>query len=155
MGQDGYIYAFANSPDHNVVLARVEPDNAFDVNSWTYYQGNGQFTSNRISMSSLTSSSPQLIGNFTAGQGSVWWSAYYQRYILFDTSPDTWLFGRTAPDPWGPWDEDTVNVYTAQNVQSLIYSPSWQTKYTDPNGKYVVLVYTDSNTQGMVNVTFA
>ena len=74
---------------------------------------------------------------------------------MFDTYVDTYLLGRTAADPWGPWDADTINVYVAQNVKNLIYSPSWQTKFTDPNGKYVVLVYTDSNTQGMVNVTWA
>lgn len=137
---------------NNVVLARVKQADAFNVNAYEYYHGNGTFNSNRIMLSALTDTSPEIIPNLAATQGSIYYSKYYQKYIYFDTYPDSYVFARVADNIWGPWATETTNLYTATDVVSLIYAAVVQPKFEGPNGEWIVVGFTNANQQGMVNV---
>lgn len=153
LGEDGYIYSYANGNNQQVVLTRVEPANAFDLGSYQYYHGGvAEFTSDRIYLANLTDTSPESLGAFTANQGSIIYSQYYKRYIMFSSYPNSYIYARTAPNPWGPWDLDTVNVFNAPDVVSYIYAPVVQTKFMADDGKWLLVSWTNANQLGVANI---
>lgn len=140
-----------NGPSNSVVCARVPQAQALDITAYTYYHGNDQFTSDRISLSALNSDSPELLQGLTSGQGHMIFSQYYQKYIFFD-GYISFIIASTADMPWGPW-SDPITVYTpATTLNGVVYTPSVQEMFMTDDGKSFLMSYTDSNTLPVVNV---
>lgn len=141
---------FGSAVYNSTVLARVPQAQAFDINAYQYHHGKGQFTSERIYMSKLTSTSPELLVGAESPQGEVVYSEYYKKYIMFGTFI-SYVYAMTADNPWGSWSAP-VTIYTPPTTKSIIYSPSAQKKFTPADGKWFLLSYTDANTLPLVNI---
>ncbi|KAJ7691016.1 hypothetical protein B0H17DRAFT_1201362 [Mycena rosella] len=148
---DGHIYVYANGPNSSVVLARVPLENAFNLGSYQYWHGTAAgFTSTRIKTADLKTGSPELLG-FTAAQGSIYFSNFYNQYIYFD--PYFGIFAQTADRPEGPW-SSSISVYGPPQIHNLLYTPVIQPKYASADGSQIVLGWSDDNYQGLVRITF-
>lgn len=153
-GNDGYTYAFANGyngsvngENNKVVLARVPKANAFNLNSYQYWNGTG-FNSKRLLISDLSTNGPQnLVGLDSVGQGSVFYSTYYKKFILFNMGigfDNRNLYAWTADRPQGPW-SDRITVYVDTQPEpptGFDYGGYVMPKYTSSDGKTVYVSWT-------------
>lgn len=101
------LYAYGcSSSDFAVpcVLGRVDLASVLDLSAWTFYAGNGTWSS-QISGATFV-----FAGNFIM---DVSWNSFLQRYVAVYSSPlSANVMMRTAPVPEGPWSRE-VQAITA------------------------------------------
>jgi hypothetical protein len=68
------------------------------VDAYEYYHGVDGFKHGRISPLNLTSDAPELLGDFTAERGAVFWSEY-QRFVMLGTAPGGGEAPINSPNP--------------------------------------------------------
>lgn len=81
-----YIYIWGGPPTHirdwlnssYTYLARVKAGDAFDLSRYEYYWGRQQGWKNEV----LTEFTTETAALWGTGQGQVFWSSYYERYVL-------------------------------------------------------------------------
>ncbi|KAK4500772.1 hypothetical protein PRZ48_008962 [Zasmidium cellare] len=124
-----YVYVYANGYNNNkqinsVVAARVPKTQAFQLGSYEYYQGNGVWNETRIYINQLSSASPQNLG-LIAGQGGIFYSNYYKRFIYItngqgvsDGDSIYQFYAVAAQNPWGPW-SNRVNLFSIDTSKQL------------------------------------
>jgi len=107
--QDNYIYAYGGllNPGYgqNVFLARVPQWGAPYLWAYQYWNGTA-FTTDRL----INPSTDAAV--FWAGQGSIMWSEYYQKYLYFQPGcpGGACILVTVADNPWGLWSE-SVSVW--------------------------------------------
>ena len=105
----GTLYAYScgksSNYDKPCLLGRVDPANVWNRNAWTYYAGNGNWSTNVNAAVDLFAGLDIL---------SVSWNAYLGRYIAIYAYPGTNnVMARTAPKPEGPWSSE-MHIFTAR-----------------------------------------
>ena len=101
------LYAYGcTSADLSVAckLGRVALGSETDLTAWTYFAGNGKWSSQ------LSDAIAVFTGNNFM---NVSWNSYLQQYVAVYNSPlSTPVMMRTAPKPEGPWSRE-VRAFTA------------------------------------------
>ena len=102
-----YAYSCGKSSSYNkpCLLGRVDPANVWNRNAWTYYAGNGNWSTNLNAAVDIFAGLDIL---------SVSWNGYLGRYIAIYAYPGTNnVMARTAMKPEGPWSSE-AQIFTAR-----------------------------------------
>jgi len=129
-----YVYGCgtpSNSSDKGCRLARVDPANVQNRNAWTFYLGNGNWSSQDSNAVSV----------FTGGSiMSVSWNSYLQSYIAVYSAPFSQnVMLRTSPAPEGPWSSEDTAFVALQPVSGNVYDAHSHSEY-DANGGHTIFV---------------
>jgi len=129
-----YIYGCgvpSNSSDKGCRLAKVDPASVLNLSAWTFYAGNG-------SWSSQVSDAVSVIPD--ANILSISWNSYLQQYVavysqLFSQNVNL----RTAPNPEGPWSREVTAFEAIQPTSGNVYDAHAHSEY-DVNGGQTIFV---------------
>jgi len=129
-----YIYGCgipSNSSDKGCRLAKVDPASVLNRGAWTFYGGNGKW-------SSQVSDAVSVIPD--ANILSISWNDYLQQYVavysqLFSQNVNL----RTAPNPEGPWSREVTAFEAMQPVSGNTYDAHAHSEY-DLNGGQTIFV---------------
>ncbi len=123
----------------SVKLARVSPYDVLDSTAYRYFTGFGWSTNEAEAV---------LIVDPPAGELSVVWNAYLQRWLMMYLNENTDCIGaRVAEQPQGPW-EDPLPVVCANQYPSL-YGAFMHSRYMDNGGETVYFLMSQ---YGLYNV---
>jgi len=127
-----YVYGCgvpSNGFDLGCRLGKVEPASAQNRNAWTFYAGNGNWSSNLSDAISLFN-----------GGGSVSWNNYLQQYItVYSQIFSQNVLIRTAPKPEGPWSGAIVAFEAMAPASGNVYDAHAHSEY-DLNGGQTIFV---------------
>ena len=129
-----YIYGCgipSNSSDKGCRLAKVDPASVLNRGAWTFYGGNGKW-------SSQVSDAVSVIPD--ANILSISWNDYLQQYVavysqLFSQNVNL----RTAPNPEGPWSREVTAFEAMRPVSGNTYDAHAHSEY-DLNGGQTIFV---------------
>jgi len=117
-------------------LARVAIANILDIDAWSYYSGNGNWTLD------LNDSRTIFSGN---NMMTIVFNPYIDRYIAVYSQPmDTKTMLRTARKPEGPW-SSPLTVFTAEapvDSHGWVYDALAHPEYSQDDGRIVYITYT-------------
>lgn len=136
---EGHLYLFGIPGGRygDVKLARVVPDNLLRIDSWQYWDG-GAWVANATAAA--------VVAEGPAGELSVRWNSYYQRWLMMYLIDDRGLIVvRTAPELTGPWDEPRVAVRSTD--YPALYAP-----YMYPKWNHGPEIYFNMSLFGPYNV---
>jgi Domain of unknown function (DUF4185) len=129
-----YIYGCgvpSNSNDKGCRLAKVDPGNVLDLSAWTFFAGNGNWSSQ---LSDAISVIPDV--NIM----SVSWNDYLQQYVaIYSAIFSQNVMFRTAPNLEGPWSGEGVLFVAEQPVAGNVYDARQHSEY-DMNGGQAIFV---------------
>jgi hypothetical protein len=134
---NGTLYAYSCGSSRNgkpCLLGRVDPANVWDRSAWTYYAGNGAWSTN-LSSAAVVFEGLDIL--------SVSWNAYLQRYIAIYAYPLTnKVMARTATKPEGPWSGER-QIFTARvpNDGSDTYDAQAHPEYDVGGGQTMYVSY--------------
>jgi len=131
-----YIYGCgvpANSADKGCRLAKVDPGSVLDPSAWTYYAGNGNWSSQ---LGNAISVIPDV--NIM----SVSWNSYLQQYVavysqLFSQN----VMMRTSPNPEGPWSREVTAFVAQQPASGNVYDAHAHAEYDANGGQTIYVTY--------------
>jgi hypothetical protein len=132
----GTLYALScGSADNKpCLLARVDPARIYDRSAWTYYTGNGNWSSTMNAAVTLFEGNDIL---------NVSWNGYLQRYIAIYSSPlSNDVMARTAPRLEGPWSSD-IRLFTAMTPGdgSAVYDAQSHPEFNADGGQTMYVAY--------------
>ena len=133
---NGLLYAYGcqvpnDGADKRCRLGRVEPVNILDRGAWSFYAGDGHWSSQVGDAVSVFEGSSIV---------SVYWNRFLQRYVaLYSKLLSDEVAMRTSPNPEGPWSDEII-VFTAMKpVQGTVYDAHLHPEY-DVNGGQTIYV---------------
>jgi len=135
-----YVYGCGNpadSLDKSCWLGRVIPANVLDRSAWSYYAGNGNWSSQ------ISDATPVFVGNNIL---SVSWNNYLQQYIAVYSAPFSQnVMIRTASNPEGPWSL-AVTAFTAMPPAQggNVYDAHAHSEYDANGGQTIYVSYSRS-----------
>jgi hypothetical protein len=130
-----YVYGcgFAtNSSDIGCRLGKVDLSSAQTRSNWTFYAGDGNWSSNVNDAVSV----------FTGGTGgmSVSWNSYLQSFVAVYSQPLSQnVMVRTSPNPEGPWSAETLAFVAMTPSSGNVYDAHAHSEY-DLNGGETIFV---------------
>jgi hypothetical protein len=138
---NGVLYVYGCGQDTNGLdkgcrIAKVNPATVQDRSTWTFYTGNGHWSSSDSKAVSVFDGLDIL---------SVSWNNYLQQYVavyaaLF--SNDVMI--RTSPNPEGPW-SDEITAFTAMApAQGNVYDAQTHPEYDSNGGQTIFVTYSRS-----------
>jgi len=134
---NGTLYAYgcgtpASGSDKGCRLGKVDPSSAQDHSAWTFYAGNGNWSSKISDAISVFSSGPGIL--------SVSWNSFLQRYVaVYSAEFSQNVMIRTAPNPEGPWSGEAVAFVAMQPSNGNVYDAHAHAEY-DVNGGQTIFV---------------
>lgn len=138
-GSTLYVYGCgtpSNGTDKGCRLGRVDPGNVQDRNAWTFYAGNGNWSSQLGNAISVFNGSSIV---------SVSWNDFLQQYIAVYSPPFSQnVMMRTAPNPEGPWSSEVVAFVAMQPVQGNAYDAHAHSEYDLSGGETIFVTYSRS-----------
>lgn len=150
--RDGWVYVYgryASEPaKYSAALAKVKPEDLKVKEKYLYY-------SSEVSSQSWTTDINEVSPVFEniAEEFSVSYNNYLKAYLAFyfDTQTDTAVL-RTAPAPWGPWDE--VKKIITCSKEDYCFSAKEQPGFSAEGGKRVVITMEKKNIPYLYEVIF-
>ncbi|KAL5325306.1 hypothetical protein ACEPPN_006431 [Leptodophora sp. 'Broadleaf-Isolate-01'] len=101
LNAEGYIYTYTNGGPSGLIIGRSKLQNAFDATKYEFLQTNGNWVTG-IPKSNDMSYGVQ--GNVHSdGQGSIVYSNYFRKYMLFTGAYGYYMNYYTSDTPYGPW----------------------------------------------------
>jgi len=139
---NGMLYVYgcgnpANGLDKSCWLGKVAPANILNRSAWSYYAGNGTWTSQ------LSQAVPVFVGDSIL---SVSWNSYLQQYVaVYSASFSQSVMIRTAPNPEGPWSLAIV-AFTAMQPSGggNVYDAHAHSEYDANGGQIIYVTYSRS-----------
>ena len=137
---DGTLYAYGcgvgnNGLDKGCRLGKVDPSSAQNRSAWTFYAGNGNWSS-KIG---------DAISVFTGGPGilSVSWNNYLQQYVaVYSAVFSQNVMIRTSPKPEGPWSGEAVAFIAMQPTGGgNVYDAHSHSEYDSNGGQTIYVSY--------------
>lgn len=128
--RNGALYVYgcgipADNMDDGCRLGKVDPAQAQNRGAWTFYAGNGTWTSQ------LPNAIPVFWG---ANILSVSWNSYLNRYVaVYSAFFSQNVIVRTAPAPEGPWSDEIVAFNALPPTSGNVYDAHAHAEY-DING---------------------
>jgi len=143
---NGMLYVYGcgedtNGFDKGCRIAKVNPATVLDKTTWTFYTGNGHWSSSDVNAVPVFDGLDIL---------SVSWNSYLQQFVTVYAS----LFSndvmiRTAPKPEGPWSDETPAFTALANADgSNIYDAQAHSEYDKNGGQTIYVTYTHSLSSG-------
>jgi Domain of unknown function (DUF4185) len=134
-----YIYGCGiptSGSDKGCRLGKVNPANVLDRSAWSYYAGNGNWSSQ------VGDAVPVFTGDNIL---SVAWNIYVKRYIaVYSASFSQNVMMRTAPDPEGPWSDELIAFTAMQPAQGNVYDAHAHPEYDANSGQTIYVTYSRS-----------
>jgi hypothetical protein len=131
-----YIYGCgipSNSSDKGCRLAKVDPASVQDRSAWTFYAGNGNWSSQ---VSNAVSVIPE------ANILSVSWNDYLQQYVaVYSQLLSQNVNLRTAPNPEGPWSREVTAFVAMQPTSGDVYDAHAHSEYDANGGQTIFVTY--------------
>lgn len=131
-----YIYGCGmdtNGLDKGCRLARVDPATVEDRTTWTFYMGNGQWSS------SDSHAVPVFDGLDIL---SVSWNSYLQQYVaVYSAIFSNDVMIRTSPNPEGPWSDESLLFTALAPVQGNVYDAQAHSEYDANGGQTMYVTY--------------
>ena len=130
-----YVYGCGfdtNSSDIGCRLGKVDPSSAQNRSAWTFYAGNGNWSS-KVS---------DAVSVFSGGTGglSVSWNNYLQLYVaVYSQVFSQNVMVRTSPNPEGPWSGESVAFVALTPSSGNVYDAHAHSEY-DVNGGQTIFV---------------
>ena len=139
---NGTLYAYGcgvpdNGADKGCRVGRADPANAQDPSAWTFYAGNGNWSSEVSDAISVFSGANIL---------SVSWNNYLQQYIaVYSQIFSQNVLIRTAPNPEGPWSGAILAfVAMAPSGGGNVYDAHAHSEYDANGGQTIFVSYSRS-----------
>jgi hypothetical protein len=134
-----YIYGCgvpSDSSDKRCRLAKVDPASVQDLSAWSFYAGNGSWSSQ---LSSAVSVIPD------ANILTVSWNDYLQQYVaIYSQLLSNNVMVRTAPAPEGPWSGERTVFVAMQPASGDIYDARQHPEYDLDGGQTIFVTYSRS-----------
>jgi len=131
-----YIYGCgipSNSADKGCRLAKVDPSSVLDRTAWTYYAGNGNWSSQ---LNDAISIIPDV--NIM----SVSWNVYLQQYVaVYSQLLSQNVMMRTSPKPEGPWSREITAFVAMQPTSGNVYDAHAHPEYDANGGQTIFVTY--------------
>jgi len=134
-----YVYGCGlptNGSDKGCRLGKVAPANVLDRSAWSFYAGNGNWSSQ------IGDAVPVFSGDDIL---SVSWNNYLQQYVAVYSAPLSQnVMMRTAPGPAGPWSL-AITAFTAMRPASgSVYDALAHSEYDANGGQTIYVTYSRS-----------
>jgi hypothetical protein len=135
------LYAYGcNGSDPNVpcVLGRVGLADVLNLSAWTFYAGNGTWTSNLNNAATVLNAAPIM---------NVSWNGYLQSYVAVYNSPfSQHVMMRSSPAPEGPWSREITafNALAPTNGGSSVHDAQAHPEYNGNGGQVMYVTYSHS-----------
>jgi hypothetical protein len=145
---NGMLYVYgchhADPLDKGCQVARVSPATVQDKATWTYYAGNGTWSSYESAAVTVFTGLDIV---------SVAWNNYVQRYVAcYDALGTQDVVLRTAPAPEGPWSDELLAFTSMLNSDgSPAYDAQAHVEFDANGGQTIYVTYTNNMTNGSVN----
>lgn len=131
-----YVYGCgipSNSTDKRCRLAKVNPASVIALSAWTYFAGNGNW-STQISDAVSVFDDANIL--------SVSWNNYLQQYVavysqLFSQN----VVMRTSPNPEGPWSREVTAFVAMQPSSGNVYDAHAHAEYDLDGGQTIFVTY--------------
>jgi hypothetical protein len=136
---NGTLYAYgcgipANNGDRGCRLGKVDPSHAQDLSAWSFYAGNGNWSSNVGDAVSLFD-----------GSGSISWNSFLQRYVAIYSGVFTQnVMIRTSPKPEGPWSGEAVAFVAMNPASGNVFDARAHSEYDLNGGQTIFVSYSRS-----------
>ncbi|QNI30648.1 DUF4185 domain-containing protein [Alloacidobacterium dinghuense] len=131
-----YIYGCGiptSGSDKGCRLGKVNPANVLDRSTWSYYAGNGHWSSQAGHAVSVFAGDNIL---------SVAWNSYLQRYLAVYSAPLSQnVMMRTAPNPEGPWSDELIAFTAMQPAQGNVYDAHAHSEFDANGGQTIYVTY--------------
>jgi Domain of unknown function (DUF4185) len=119
--------------DKGCRLAKMNPSSAQTRNAWTFYAGNGTWSSQVTDAVSVFSG-----GNLL----SVSWSDYLQQYVaVYSQTFSQNVAPRTSPNPEGPWSGEIVAFVAMTPNSGNVYDAHAHSEYDRNGGQTIFVTY--------------
>lgn len=134
---DVYGCGTPTNTDKQCVLGQVTPANVLNRSAWTFYAGNGNWSSQLSDAVSVLTANNIL---------SISWNAHLQQYVAVYSAPLSLnVMMRTSPNPEGPWSGE-AQIFTAmQPAQGgNVYDAQAHPEYDVDGGRVIYVSYSRS-----------
>jgi len=128
----------------NCQLGRVPLSGALDKQMWTFYAGNGTWSTN-------PSDAVTVFQGGAAGN-TVYYNAYLGMYMaIYSGVYSNDIYYRVAYEPWGPWSKQVL-LFTGKNGwnNTADYAAEAHTEFTEGNGQTQYVTY--AHTTGLLRM---
>jgi hypothetical protein len=135
------LYAYGcNSSNLDVpcVLGRVALENVLDVSAWSFYAGNGNWSSNISDAVAVLDAAPIM---------NVSWNDYLQSYVAVYNAPFSQnVMMRTSAQPEGPWSGEITafDALLPENGGSSVHDAQAHPEYNGNGGQVMYVTYSHS-----------
>jgi hypothetical protein len=131
-----YVYgcgAPANASDKGCRLAKLDPANILNRSDWSFYAGNGNWSS-QLSDAASVFSNPNIL--------SVAWNTYLQQYVaVYSPVFSQNVVVRTSPNPEGPWSREMTAFVAMQPTSGNVYDAHAHPEYDLNGGQTIFVTY--------------
>ncbi len=138
---NGVFYAYgcgvaSNGLDKGCRLAKVDPVAAQNPSAWSFYEGNGNWSSNVSDCLSV------FVGDSIL---SVAWNSYLNLYVaVYSAQFSQNVMIRTAPAPEGPWSDEIVAFQALAPTSGNVYDAVAHAEYDVNGGQTFFVSYSRS-----------
>lgn len=146
---NGMLYVYGchhdDGLDKSCQVAKISPSTVQDKKTWTYYAGNGTWSSTESAAVTVFTGLDIM---------SVAWNAYLQRYIAcYDALGTQNVVLRTAVAPEGPWSGELVvfkSLLNSDGSGSTAYDAQAHAEFDANGGQTIYVTYTNNLANGSV-----
>jgi hypothetical protein len=135
------LYAYGcNGSNVNVpcVLGRVRLANVLDLNAWTFYAGDGNWSGNLSDAVTVMNAAPIM---------NVSWNGYLQSYVAVYNAPfSQHVMMRTSLAPEGPWSREVTafDALAPTNGGSSVHDAQAHPEFDGNGGQLMYVTYSHS-----------
>jgi uncharacterized protein DUF4185 len=139
--REGILYIYgcgipSNGGDKGCRLAKVDPASVLDRSAWTFYAGNGNWSSQIGSAASVIPDANIL---------SISWNAYLQQYVaIYSQIFSQNVMIRTSPAPEGPWSGERTAFVAMRPESGNVYDARSHSEYDLNGGQTIFVTYSRS-----------
>jgi hypothetical protein len=136
--RDGVLYVYGcgnnlDGLDKGCRLAKVDPASVQDRSTWSFYAGNGYWSSAAADARAVFDGLDIL---------NVSWNDYLQRYVaVYSALFSQNVMMRTAPAPQGPWSDEVVAFTAMAPVSGNTYDAQAHPEYNANGGQTMYVTY--------------
>jgi hypothetical protein len=133
---NGTLYAYGCGYNSGCKLGKVAPSSAQNRSAWSFYAGNGNWSS-QISDSVTVFNDANIL--------SISWNAFLECYLAVYSPPFSQnVVMRTSPNPEGPWSSEVVAFVAMQPTTGNVYDALAHVEYDSNGGQTIYVSYSRS-----------
>jgi hypothetical protein len=119
-------------------VGRVALENVLNLSEWSFYAGNGNWSSNISDSIGIMGGAPIM---------NVSWNDYLQSYVAVYNAPfSQQVMMRTSPAPEGPWSAEITafSALSPANGGSAVHDAQAHPEYNGNRGQVMYVTYSHS-----------